>query len=380
MSRIEEIEARLSAIAAELEDDGADLPALEQEVRNLKEEHKKIMDGMEKREQIRREVAGGAGEVRKKFAPEVREERSYGADSKEYRNAFLKNLLGTEMTKEERAAFVHMTTNTSAVLPTTMLNQIWDLVSKQHSIMGDVTIYRTGTILEVVKHTAIAQGAAKSVAENTANDDEQNTFVKVTLSGKDFSKHVDVSYAMERMSIDALEQYLVSEISASLGDAMASDVITQIGTDMESGNKIESAAAKTLTFTEVAKLFGMLKRVGSVSVYATRATIYNYLVGMVDTTGRPIFQPSAQAGQEGTLLGASIKVEDAVADDVLLIGDGSKVVYNMVQDIMIENDRDIKKHVVTYSGYARGSGALIDPLAFAQMTITAADSPDDSGG
>ena len=181
--------------------------------------------------------------MRKKFAPEVREERSYGADSKEYRNAFLKNLLGTEMTKEERAAFVHMTTNTSAVLPTTMLNQIWDLVSKQHSIMGDVTIYRTGTILEVVKHTAIAQGAAKSVAENTANDDEQNTFVKVTLSGKDFSKHVDVSYAMERMSIDALEQYLVSEISASLGDAMASDVITQIGTDMESGNKIESAAA-----------------------------------------------------------------------------------------------------------------------------------------
>ena len=55
MSRIEEIEARLSAIAAELEDDGADLPALEQEVRNLKEEHKNIMDGMEKREQIRRE-------------------------------------------------------------------------------------------------------------------------------------------------------------------------------------------------------------------------------------------------------------------------------------------------------------------------------------
>ena len=276
------------------------------------------------------------------------------------------------MTKEERAAFVHMTTNTSAVLPTTMLNQIWDLVSKQHSIMGDVTIYRTGTILEVVKHTAIAQGTAKSVAENTANDDEQNTFVKVTLSGKDFSKHVDISYAMERMSIDALEQYLVSEISASLGDAMSSDVITQIGTDMESDNKIESAAAQTLTFAEIAKLFGMLKRVGSVSVYATRATIYNYLVGMVDTTGRPIFQPSAQAGQEGTLLGAAIKVEDAVADDVLLIGDGSKVVYNMVQDIMIENDRDIKKHVVTYSGYARGSGALIDPLAFAQMTIKAA--------
>lgn len=222
----------------------------------------------------------------KRFASDKSEERNYGPESKEYRNAFLKNLLGQELTKEERAAFVHTTANTSAVLPTTMLNTIWDLVSQRHSIMGDITIYRTGTILEVVKHTAIAQGAAKTVAENTANDDEQNTFVKVTLSGKDFSKHVNISYAMERMSIDALERYLIDEISASLGDALADDVIAQIGTDMTGGNKVNSAANDTLTFKELASLFGKLKRVGTVSVYATRATIYNYLVGMVDTTGR----------------------------------------------------------------------------------------------
>lgn len=46
--------------------------------------------------------------------------------------------------------------------------------------------------------------------------------------------------------------------------------------------------------------------------------------------------------------------------------------YNMVQDILIESDKDIKKHVTTYSGYARGSGALIDPDAFAQLTVTSA--------
>ena len=54
----------------------------------------------------------------------------------------------------------------------------------------------------------------------------------------------------------------------------------------------------------------------------------------------------------------------------MLIGDPKKVVYNMVQDIMIESDRDIKKHVTTYSGYARGQGALIDGAAFAQLTVT----------
>ena len=219
MNRIEEIEARLAEISAELDNDSADIDALETEVRNLKAEKSQIMEAAEKRNKLKNEVASGTtGSVVRSFAAKNAEERIYGPDSREYRNAFLKDLLGQEMTKEERAAFVHTTANTSAVLPTTMLNTIWDLVSQRHAIMGDITIYRTGTILEVVKHTAIVQGAAKTVAENTANDDEQNTFVKVTLSGKDFSKHVDISYAMERMSIDALERYLIDEISASLGD------------------------------------------------------------------------------------------------------------------------------------------------------------------
>ena len=369
---LKDIEERMSAIGAELETEDSDVDALEKEVRSLKERKSELEQTAEKRAGLMSEIMSGAGHTVKRFAPEKQEKCEYGPNSKEYRNAFLKNLLGQEMTKEERAAFVHTTANTSAVLPTTMLNQIWDLVSEQHAIMGDVTIYRTGTILEVVKHTAIAAGAAKTVSENTANDDEQNTFAKVTLSGKDFSKHVDISYAMERMSIDALEQYLVQEISRSLGGALADDVIAQIGTDMTSGNKVESASDDTLTFKELASLFGMLKRVGATTVYATRSTIYNYLVGMVDTTGRPIFQPSAQAGQEGMILGAQIKVEDSVSDNVILIGDAKQVTYNMVQDIMIESDKDIKKHVTTYSGYARGSCALINPDAFAQLTITQA--------
>lgn len=366
--RLAAIDERRTAIAAELEIENADLDTLGEEVRTLNEEYASLQ--AEKRGILISEVAGGAGTVTRTFAQTPAQRTSYNAASPEYRSAFLKNLLGEDLNAEERAAFVHTTTNTPNVLPVTMLNRIWDLVSTEHSIMGDITIYRTGTILEVVKHTAITQGDAKVVAENAANDDEQNTFVKVTLSGKDFSKHVDISYAMERMSIDALEQYLTSEIARQLGAAMAADVIAQIGTDMASGNKKSTAKASTVTFAEVAGLFGSLARVSNVVVYAKRSTIYKYLVGMVDTSGRPIFQTTAQQGAAGSILGAIIKVEDAVADNKMLIGDPSKVVYNMVQDIMIESDRDIKKHVTTYSGYARGQGALIDGAAFAELTVT----------
>lgn len=366
-ARLAEISERRAAISAELSAETADLDALGAEVRSLNEEEAAL--NVEKRSLLIADVNGGAGTVVRSF-PQTQQRPEYNAASPEYRTAFLRNLLGEEMSPEERAAFVHTTANTPNVLPTTMLNTIWDLVSTEHSIMGDITIYRTGTILEVVKHTAITQGAAKVVAENTANDDETNTFVKVTLSGKDFSKHVDISYAMERMSLDALEQYLTSEIARQLGAAMAADVVAQIGTDMAAGNKKTSAKAATVTFSEIAGLFGSLARVSNVVVYAKRSTIYKYLVGMVDSSGRPIFQTTAQQGAAGTILGATIKVEDAVADNVMLIGDPKKVVYNMVQDIMIESDRDIKKHVTTYSGYARGQGTLIDGTAFAQLTVT----------
>ena len=366
-ARLAEISERRAAISVELSAETADLDALGAEVRSLNEEEAAL--NAEKRSLLIADVSGGAGTVVRSF-PQTQQPPAYNAASPEYRTAFLRNLLGEDMSPEERAAFVHTTANTPNVLPTTMLNTIWDLVSTEHSIMGDITIYRTGTILEVVKHTAITQGAAKVVAENTANDDETNTFVKVPLSGKDFSKHVDISYAMERMSLDALEQYLTSEIARQLGAAMAADVVAQIGTDMAAGNKKTSAKAATVTFSEIAGLFGSLARVSNVVVYAKRSTIYKYLVGMVDSSGRPIFQTTAQQGAAGTILGATIKVEDAVADNVMLIGDPKKVVYNMVQDIMIESDRDIKKHVTTHSGYARGQGALIDGAAFAQLTVT----------
>ena len=292
------------------------------------------------------------------------------ATSTEYRNAFLKHISGRDdqMTKLENEAFVHTTQNTPNVLPVTMADEIWDLVSKNHVIMDDVTIYRTGTILEVAKHTEIVQGKAKKVAEGTANDDEQNDFVKVTLSGNDFSKSVEISYAEAAMSLDALEKYLVTEISNSIGEALAEDVVANaIEANINVANKI--AVTGNLKFADVAKAFGALKRVADPVVYCTRATLYTALATLENTAGQLIYQPSATVGVPGTLMGAEVKIEDAVAGGKLLIGDGKRVVYNMIQDVLIETDKDIKTHKYIYSGYARGEGALVDDKSFSEITI-----------
>ena len=298
-----------------------------------------------------------------------------GVGSDAYRTAFLKHMTGREdqLTKLENAAYVHTTGTSGAPLPTTMVNNIWDLVSENHSIVGDVTIYRTGTIMELVKHTAIVAGKAKNVAEGAANDDEQNTFVKVTLSGKDFAKTVEVSYAMARMSIDAFENYITNEIATQLGEALADDVVATFTFGINAANKISAATAGKLTFADVTKAFGQLKRTGNeICVYGSHGTIFTYVVGMVDNNGRPIFQVNAQQGALGHLLGGVVKEEASVAAGKLLIGGPKKVILNMVEDILIETDKDIKAHKFIYSGYCRAEAALIDDMAFVELTIKAA--------
>lgn len=174
------------------------------------------------------------------------------------------------------------------------------------------------------------------------------------------------------MSLPALETYIVNEISQQLGEALAEDVITSIKNGIAAENKITAASAAEVTYAEAAKAFGLLKRVSSVKVYVNHATLYNQLVSMTDTTGRPIYQPTAQAGAMGAFIGGIVRVEDCLADGEILIGDPKKFVFNMVQDIMLESDKDIKKHVITHSGYARGEGALMDDKAFALISLKAA--------
>lgn len=293
-----------------------------------------------------------------------------------YKQAFFNTLLGKELTPEQKNAFVHTTglpDAKSLPIPTETLNEIWSLISEEHAITKDIRKIFSKAVIEIPKHTAVVAGAATTVNEGAANADEQNTFTSVTLSGKDFSKTIDISYAALSMTIEAFEAYLKQEIAEGISSALADDVFAQIDTDIADANKLETAAVGTMTYADIAGAFAKLKGVtnSKVAVYATRATVYNYLATLEDTEGHLIFQPNANAEIQGYLLGAPVKFDDSVAANRLYIGDATKIPYNVVQDIMVEQDRNIKTHVVTYSGYARMQGALIVPTAFSRLTVKA---------
>lgn len=334
-------------------------------------ERKAELEDLETRKQTALDITAG------KIAPPVIEtrkdikqmEKIMTPEMPEYRSAYFKTLAGEQLTEIEQRAFTATTANFGGAMPVATLNEIWSNIEEEHSILGDITLYRTGTVMEVSVHTAIVAGDAAVVAQGVANNDEENTFIKITLSGKDFSKSVEISYALGFMTAPALESYLVSEISDRLGAALARDVVAQIIADTAAGNKKTSAAVKITTFVELNSLFALLKQAKNRVVYANSTTIYTYLTSLVDSTNRPLFQTSMQDGNIGNLIGAPVKIEDAIADNVFFIGDPKKVKGNMIQDIMIESDKDIKRHVNIYAGYARFECKLSNPLSFVIFTM-----------
>lgn len=380
---LQEILARLGEIRKALDAGNLteeQIAAYKSEIASL-EARKMAIEAMETRNANAQALANGVATPAAIMVPGATgaEVRMFTPDSDEYRTAWCKHMLGLPLTadEEQRTAFVHTTGTTSGqsagnVIPTTLLNKIWDLIEEKHAILSDITIYRTGTILEVAKRTAIAAGDAGTVSENAApSDDENNTFAKVTLAGKDFAKTVKISYALGIMSIDGFQDFIVREIADRLGSALASDIITSIGSGYDSThNDLDVATSGKVAWTDIAGALAVLKNVNNIRVYASQATIYKYIVGMVDTTGRPLFQHDANEAIRGYLAGFPVKAEDAITDDLIWIGDPEQVVGNMVQDIMVESAKDIEKHVLVYSGYARFQCALLAPAAFAKLDVT----------
>lgn len=381
---LEELRKRLKEINAELDDlleqldgddgeggdDGERMTAEEIETRGeeLAEEKRDILAKIrieERKERLRNAAAFGTPIINPNNDPQEGANknmtRAEMIASEEYRSAFYANLRG-EATEEQRSAL--LTAGTDAIaIPKALDDKIWDNIYTDHPILGDIDIKRTGVILEVTKHTKVKAGKAGKVEEGTAATLEDNEFVKVTLVGQDYAKTVELSYAAAKMSQGALEDYLATEVANSMGEALATEIFAKMKTDLGTA-AVTVAKEKNLTFADFCKAVGSVQRGTNLKVYASRAKKFEQIVGMVDTAGQPVFR-------DGCTLGYDVK-EDAAAGDDIFIVDTSKFVLNMVQDIMIENDRDIKTHKIIISGYARAEGCMRDAGAGAYVTFATA--------
>ncbi len=273
------------------------------------------------------------------------EERKFTPDTPEYRDAFYA-VIGDYATPEQRAIVVDSTApgdGDAIAIPKTLDEKIWDNIHTAHPILADISTVRSGVAMEVTKHTAIAVRTTKKLDSAATPAEEANTFVKVVLYGYDYEKYVQLTYAEAKMSQGALEDYLAEEIAAELGEALAKDVFAQVLADAGNGQKV---TATSDLFADIKAALALATGAGTPVIYAP-STSYFEIVGAI-AQGSP-FNIAAT-------LGCTVKLDNAATGVTIL--DPKKFVLNMVQDVMIESDRDIKAHKVIVSGYLRAQGTL----------------------
>lgn len=309
--------------------------------------------------------------------------------SKYERTAYFKDLAqrsglvipNMEMNQQERTAFTHLTSNTGSVVPTETQNQIISLIDSSAVLFGDVHRDQFAHVYEIPRHAAIAAGDAAATNEGAAPaNDEQNTFNTITINGDEIKKTVKMSRKMQVQSIDAFEAYIVNETAARLAAAAEAKIITTLNDTtlgMAAANKI--SVTGTLTKNKLAEALGKIKTFNNPApkgciVYANGTTIWNVIAMIEDTQKRSYFIQSEMASDptiQGRIFGKVVKQDDALTDNVILIGYPDLFKSNLFDGIDVRPYIEGGTQLRCWDGYMLFGGALAVPTAFAKVTVSA---------
>lgn len=223
---IEELEARKAQIVEEVEADGADLDALEEEVRAIKAELESRKAEEAKKAEIRSAVASGAGTVVKEFEEEKKTVMNSEEirNSKEYVDAFAEYLKKNDDT-ECRAL---LTENVSGQIPVpTIVEDIVRTAWEREGIMSRVRkAYVRGNLKVGFE---ISGTDAQLHTEGGAAVAEENLVLGVvTLTPISIKKWISLSDEVVDMKGEAFLRYIYDEITYRIAKKAADELIAKI--------------------------------------------------------------------------------------------------------------------------------------------------------
>lgn len=249
IKRMREIEARKAELRAMLEGDGevnldeitTELRALTTEYENL-ETRKKTLEGLNDGSIPAREVTSPAA----RSADELDLER-------EYRSAWLKNVRNLELTDAEKRAITTATSSAGAAVPTATRNKIIEKVKQYCPLLDKIDLLRVPGIVKVPAEGTTADAAVHSEGATITADDD--TLLNVTLSGYEVTKLITISKSVEKMAIDAFEDWLSNKLARKISDKINKLILLGSGTNEAQGiNAITWGATNSVTVAKTASL------------------------------------------------------------------------------------------------------------------------------
>ena len=254
---VEQLEACMAEIKNEIEVDGADLGALEEEVRGIKAELEERAKVEAQKVELRKAVAEGKGKViEKKEETKIMTNEEIRA-SKEYVDAYARYLIN-EDDKECRAL---LTTQASGSVPVPVL--VEDIIK---------TAWEKNDILSRVKKTNFkgnlkvpfelsADGAYVHTEGTAAPTEESVTFGIVEMIPRNIKKWIRISDEAIAMGGETLVRYIYDELTYQILKKLTALVVTDIASLATSADADEVSGAKIKVapgLTTVAQAFANL--------------------------------------------------------------------------------------------------------------------------
>lgn len=224
---IDELNARLAAIPEEMEVEGADLDALENEVRAINEEIEARKAAEAQKAEIRSAVAAGVGEVVKTFENEERIEMTNAEirNSHEYNVAYA-NYIKTGKDAECRAL---LTENVSGTVP--VASYVEGRVRTAWERDGITSRVRKTFMKGNVKigYEISADGAiVHTEAANSAVTEEALALGIITLVPQSIKKWISISDEVYDLSGEAFLDYVYDELTYRIAKKLADLIIADI--------------------------------------------------------------------------------------------------------------------------------------------------------
>ena len=129
---------------------------------------------------------------------------------------------------------------------------------------------------------------------------------------------------------------------------------------------------QTYTDAAIRGMFALLKGKGERVIYANNKTIWNHLVGIVDGNKNKLFVPNSLVDPvvAGRIYGASVKVDNEIADNVVYLGTKGQVIANDYDELEIFSAIEPKTANEVKTAYSLFDAGLKNPESFVKATFT----------
>ena len=223
---VEMLEARKAEIAKEIESPDADLDALKDEARAIREELERRKAEEAKKVEIRDAVATGLGEVKETISTEERKAPTMDEirKSKEYIDAYARYLISG---KDEECRALLSENATSGTIPVPEL--VYDIVKTAWDNEGITRRVRKAYIKGNLKVSfEMSASAAVIHPEGHTEDEEALVLGTVNIVPETIMKWISISKEAESLSGEGLIRYIYDELTYQIAKKAANEIVAKI--------------------------------------------------------------------------------------------------------------------------------------------------------